>query len=192
MLNDSSLHRRDCAPVIDLGPMPDDLPVGHVVPATKGPARWHIGMGTVATAPGAERLQELAGQCCVLIRRALKTLRAQPDRERRFLAIGTCMPEPVRRMLDAYELGETRAPRFQPSPKDVEIYLEVLSWLTWYEHHDADGPRDVKIIMAIAGGAPVHKIAARHGRSEKTIKRWEAKAYAAMTLRNWQAIERLS
>lgn len=62
------------------------------------------------------------------LERAMKTLRALPDRERRFFAVKSGYPEFIRDYIDAYGSVEAIAPRHQPTPQDVSEYLEVLSW----------------------------------------------------------------
>lgn len=61
--------------------------------------------------------------------RAMKTLRAVPDRERRFFIIKSSSPDYVREYLDAYDPDDDAQPRFQPTPADVSDYLTALSWV---------------------------------------------------------------
>lgn len=60
--------------------------------------------------------------------RALQTLFVIPDRERRFMCIGSAWPPYVREFMDAYSPDESAQARFRPTPRDVSIYLDVLSW----------------------------------------------------------------
>jgi len=60
--------------------------------------------------------------------RALQTLFVIPDRDRRFMCIGNNWPPYVREFMDAYSPDEVASVRFKPTPRDVSIYLDVLSW----------------------------------------------------------------
>lgn len=60
--------------------------------------------------------------------RAMMTLRAVPDRERRFFAVKSGHPPHVQEAMDAYASVEAVAPRFRPTPFDVSDYLTALSW----------------------------------------------------------------
>lgn len=152
-------------------------------------------MGTASGTSG-EDLRETAGRCAVLIRRAVLTIRALPDNERRWLGgPRSPAPDPIRSLAESYDSeaarAETaRAARFRPSPADVSRCLEVLSWLTWLGRRN-DGRRDVAIITARAFGTPFWKLARRYGRSDETIRRWEAGAIAAIALTFRDAIGRM-
>jgi len=135
-------------------------------------------------------MRELHAGCAQLVRRAILTIAALPDREARFHQYRNSMPEPVRDAADSYGYDAPKT-RFRPTPRDVDRVLEVLSWLTWLETRN-DGARDVKIIVARAFGAPWWKLAHRYGRSDDTMRRWEAGAIAAITMRFWRAIDRMT
>jgi hypothetical protein len=60
---------------------------------------------------------------------AMKTLRALPDRERRFFVAKSSSPDYVRDYIDAYDPDVEIMPRFQPTPKDVSDCLTALSWV---------------------------------------------------------------
>ena len=71
------------------------------------------------------------------LRRAVLTLIAVPDPDKKFLRVAGPRWEVVRDSAEAYGWTPERV-RFAPTPHDVEVYLEVLGWLTWYERrHDA-------------------------------------------------------
>jgi hypothetical protein len=59
--------------------------------------------------------------------RALKTLRALPDKGRRAQAAHGGWPDYVHEAMDAYNSVEERE-RFQPTPHDISDYLKALSW----------------------------------------------------------------
>lgn len=50
------------------------------------------------------------------IETAMKTLRALPDRERRFFVVKSGYPDFIRDYIDAYASVGAIAPKFQPSP----------------------------------------------------------------------------
>lgn len=59
--------------------------------------------------------------------RALKTLRALPDRGKHTQAVHSSWPDYVHEAIDAYNSVEERE-RFQPTPRDISDYLTALSW----------------------------------------------------------------
>jgi len=63
------------------------------------------------------------------ISRAIRTLQVLPDPERRFRCVAGAWPPYVRDFMDAYGSCESGEPVFRPTPRDVSIYLDVLSWL---------------------------------------------------------------
>jgi hypothetical protein len=78
--------------------------------------------------------------------RSCKTLRAVPDRERRFQQVESCWPEYVLEVSEAYGYTEARLPRFRPTPFDVSDMLTALAWarplqknefrMTWWRSFD--------------------------------------------------------
>ncbi|MEZ2220750.1 DUF6362 family protein [Rhizobium sp. RCC_161_2] len=61
--------------------------------------------------------------------RAMKTLRALPDREKRFFIVKSSSPDYVREYMDAYDQDNDIVPRFNPTPADVSDCLTALSWI---------------------------------------------------------------
>lgn len=69
------------------------------------------------------------------ILRAIKTLDVQPDHELRFFKVRCGLPEFVRERLEPADeqwvrneqLSKPR--RFHPTPRDIELYVDDLSWL---------------------------------------------------------------
>jgi len=59
----------------------------------------------------------------------MKTLRALPDREKRFFVVKSSSPDYVREYMDAYDPDNDIAPRFNPTPSDVSDCLTALSWV---------------------------------------------------------------
>jgi hypothetical protein len=78
--------------------------------------------------------------------RSCKTLRAVPDRERRFQRVESCWPEYVLEAAEAYGYTEAQMPRFRPTPFDVSDMLTALAWarplqenefrMTWWRSFD--------------------------------------------------------
>ena len=115
-----------------------------------------------------------------LLERAVKTLRAVPDPDGRFLRTKSGMwPEMLQSVHDAYGYAPPRVCAFRPTPRDVSVYLEVLDWLGWLSTQ-TNGERDVKIILAVAMGAPFFALAQRYGRSDRTLVRWHENAITSI------------
>jgi hypothetical protein len=96
---------------------------------------------------------------------AMKTLRAMPDRERRFFAVKSGYPDFVRDYIDAYASVEAIAPRYQPTPQEVSEYLEILSW----SRHLAQ--RDWKLLWWRSFGMSYGVMAEYIGRSDETARK---------------------
>lgn len=174
--------------------MPADLPVGHMLPPSRGRGSSVVIGPTVSEVPAvsAVRLVELRARCAELVERALKTLGAVADPDRRFLSgPRSCMPDPVRNIAEGDYPREARRRSFDPSPADLSHYLEVLAWLAWLSKQKPGGADEVRIIRARSVETPYWVLAQRFGRSEKTIRRWEAGAIAKLTLRFWREIDRM-
>ncbi|MBB3458068.1 hypothetical protein FHT86_006393 [Rhizobium sp. BK313] len=50
---------------------------------------------------------------------AMKTIRAVPDRERRFFVVKSDSPDYICEYIDAYDPENKIIPRFRPTPADV-------------------------------------------------------------------------
>lgn len=97
--------------------------------------------------------------------RSCKTLRAVPDRERRFHQVESCWPEFVREVSEAYGYTEATMPKFRPTPFDVSDMLTALAWaralqdnefrLAWWRSFDLS----------------FGQISRRIGRSDETARR---------------------
>src|SRR3990167_6183294 len=71
---------------------------------------------------------------------------------------------------EAYGYSSTDFMKFQASPKDVSIYLDVLAWLAWFNRNV-----DRRKASVFIGGAlekPMYVMCARHKRGEETIRNW--------------------
>lgn len=64
---------------------------------------------------------------------AMKTLRALPDRERRFFIVKSSSPDYVQESVTAYAAVEDLGPRFQPSPAEISDCLHALAWVRHLE-----------------------------------------------------------
>lgn len=98
--------------------------------------------------------------------RAVKTINAIPDKERRFFIQGNGMPEYVQEYVHAYAADEVKGPRFEPTPSDVDDCLTALSWMQHLEK------RYRKVIKARAYGFSYAQIGEKIGRSKQTAKNW--------------------
>jgi hypothetical protein len=105
-------------------------------------------------------IKEVRARCADLLRRAILTMAATPDPERRFLAgYKSGMPEPnmspsdrqaafgldavIEAAKEAREVQALRASRFKPTMQDVDRCLDVLAWLTWLGYRN-DGGKEVQ------------------------------------------------
>lgn len=139
-----------------------------------------------------DELRALAGFAAALLRNAIRTDAALPDRERRWLSGPRCSLPDVLRDPGAYDSEGARddaakAARSRPTPAEIERCPVVMAWLAWLKRQN-DGRRDVKIIIRRAFGTPLWAIAEDFGRSDETIRRWEAAAIAAIVNRFWREI----
>ncbi|WP_286194390.1 DUF6362 family protein [Agrobacterium sp. Ap1] len=97
--------------------------------------------------------------------RALKTLRALPDREKRFFIVKSSSPDYVREYMDAYDPDNDYGPRFQPTPADVSDCLTALSWI---RHLDKSA---WQIVWWRSFDVSFGLIGKRIGRSDETARR---------------------
>lgn len=132
-----------------------------------------------ATFPSRDELAETAELC----RRAILTITHLPDREQTWLRKQTSTLDVIRTLEEAYGYDDARRPPFRPTARDVDNCLIVMGWLAALKHEPHPGNRDYKIIWARAFNCPWHKLAAKHGRSDKTMQRWYEHAIAHVTLK---------
>lgn len=109
------------------------------------------------------------------ILRACRTIRALPDRERKFQAQHNCWPDIVQDVADAYGYTDARPPRFHPSPADVSDCLTALAWARGLTK------QEWRLIWAKSFGFSFRIIGLRIGRHEDTARRW----YRDAILRVW-------
>lgn len=97
---------------------------------------------------------------------AMKTIRAMPDRERRFFIVkGASIPY-LQEYMDAYASSDVRVAAFVPTPQDVSDCLVALSWV---RHVDK---KSWKIMWMRSFGLSFGLIAKYIGRSDETARRW--------------------
>lgn len=98
--------------------------------------------------------------------RAMKTIRAVPDKERRFFIMkGASIPY-LQEYMDAYNSSDVRVPVFIPTPQDVSDCLVALSWV---RHLDK---KLWKIMWLRSFGFSFGLIGKYIGRSDETARRW--------------------
>lgn len=117
---------------------------------------------------------EGAVRCALLLRRAICTNDALPDKYRQ-----RSWPDYLQSSADAYGYTDVRPPKFKPTPKDVSNLLPVMAWLAWLREQN-NGERDFKIIMGRARNIAWWRLAQRYGRSERQVQRWFDGAVAAI------------
>lgn len=96
---------------------------------------------------------------------SMRTLRALPDKERRFFVVKSGYPDFVRDYIDAYGSVEEIAPKFQPTPSQISEYLEVLSWARHLER------REWQILWWRSFGTSYGVIAKYIGRSDEAARK---------------------
>lgn len=73
---------------------------------------------------------------------------------------------------EAYGWSQTDFMKFQASPKDVSVYLDVLSWLAWFNRDKVRNRQKVSVFIGWALDKPMYAMCARHKRGEETIRNW--------------------
>jgi hypothetical protein len=76
----------------------------------------------------------------------------------------------VRDAIEAYGYQPPAARRFQPEPRDVSIYLDVLDLLSWYQREH--GIEKVRVFVSWAFELPMYLIQHQIKRGDDTVKRW--------------------
>ncbi len=97
---------------------------------------------------------------------AMKTIRALPDKEKRFHVVKSASLPYLQEYMDAYASSDARAPVFVPTPQDVSDCLTALSWV---RHVDR---KLWKIMWLRSFGFSFGLIARYIGRSDETARRW--------------------
>jgi hypothetical protein len=111
--------------------------------------------------------QELLAAMREILRRAVMTLAALRDPDRRFLGLSQMPQHVVHDVKEAYGYSSASVRDFQPSAYEIEQADVVLPWLAWLrrEHGDVECRRFIGWSM----GAQVWRLAKREKCSERTI-----------------------
>lgn len=96
--------------------------------------------------------------------RACMTLRALPDKERKFQTLANSWPDTVREVSEAYGYADEIMPRFRPKPSDVSDCLTALAWARGMPK------RVFKLIWWRSFGVSFRHIGIRLGRSDETAR----------------------
>jgi hypothetical protein len=95
-----------------------------------------------------------------LLRRAVLTMFVVPDGDRRYRSgLRTAWPKFVQHQRDAYGSAPPRVKMFEPTRRDLTVYLEVLSWLAWYQR--AYGEETVNVFIWWCRGAAMWSLQER-------------------------------
>lgn len=108
--------------------------------------------------------------------RAMRTLRALPDPDRRFFFMNNGWPEYIRDM-QAYNSVPEAEPKFRPLPKDISDYMTALSWTRHLSYPEW------KLLWFRSFGFSFRLIADYIGRSDETARR----RYEAVIIDVWCA-----
>ncbi len=114
-------------------------------------------------------LPDVVGRMKEALRRAILTLIAIPDPDRKFRKLAGPQWIAVRDSADAYGWTPARV-KFVPTPRDVQVFLDVLGWLAWYER-ERDDADTVRIFSALSTGAQYWQLSNRFSISERTLRR---------------------
>jgi Domain of unknown function (DUF6362) len=107
--------------------------------------------------------------------RACKTIRALPDKDRKFQMIANTWPDTIQDTADAYGYTEALIPRFRPTPADVSDCLIALNWARCLER------REFKLVWWRSFGISFRHIGLRLGRSDELARQ----RYRDAILRIW-------
>ncbi len=116
------------------------------------------------------RVDDLSATVKEAMRRAVLTLTALPDPDRRYLRYTSPQIAVVRDAAEAYGWTPARV-HFFPTPFDCSVYLDVLGWLSWYERTVTQGGECVRLVIAWATGSEYWKLSKRFACSESTLRR---------------------
>ena len=98
--------------------------------------------------------------------RSCKTLRAVPDRERRFQEVQGSWPDYVRDVAEAYGYNDAPMPRFRPTPFDVSDMLTALSWARGLQRNE------YRLAWWRSFDLSFGQISRRIGKSDETARRY--------------------
>jgi hypothetical protein len=102
-----------------------------------------------------------------ILRRAVMTLAAMRDPDRRFLGLQQMPQHVVHDVQQAYGYSSTAVREFIPSAYEIEQADVVLPWLAWLRRQHGD--KECRRFIGWAMGAPIWRLAKREGCSDRTI-----------------------
>lgn len=129
----SKLHKPRVKRRSNAGRPPKQEPGRETLPENAG---WTFNKSCLAPQPQRQPAPRIVSSCRVprsdverRIMTAMRTLRALPDKERRFFVVKSSSPDYIHEYIDAYNSVEEVMPKFRPSPTDVSDCLYALSWV---------------------------------------------------------------
>lgn len=114
-----------------------------------------------------ETPQELLAAVREILRRAVMTLAALRDPDRRFLGLQQMPQHVVHDVKEAYGYSSASVRDFQPSAYEIEQADVVLPWLAWLRRQHGDV--ECRRFIGWAMGAAIWRLAKREGCSDRTI-----------------------
>lgn len=124
--------------------------------------------GTITTGdPTLSIPAELLHALREIIRRAVMTLAAVRDPDRRHLGWSSLPMNIVHDVQDAYGYSSASARNFAPSPHEVEQMEVVLPWIAWIRREE--GEAACRRILGWAMGAALWRLGQREKCSDRTI-----------------------
>lgn len=114
-----------------------------------------------------EQKSQLLAAMREIIRRAVMTLAALRDPDRRYLGLAQMPQHVVHDVKEAYGYSSATVRDFAPSAYEIEQADVVLPWLAWLRREHGD--MECRRFIGWAMGAPVWRLAKREGCSDKTI-----------------------
>lgn len=117
--------------------------------------------------------RELLPQVRELLRRAILTCSVVPaERGPRgpHNSLANLIVHDIEDMKQAYGYQPPAAKRFDPTPRDVSTYMDLLGFLAWYQREY--GKEKVDVFKSWAFEVPMWLIGNQIRRGEDTVKRW--------------------
>ena len=91
-----------------------------------------------------------------LLRRAILTLMVVPDPDAAYRAgPHSAWPQYRQDAQDAYASAPERVQEFVPTQHDLSVFLQIMSWLAWYQRQSVWAAASVRIYIALVCGKPM-------------------------------------